>query len=153
MIFDTLASAARYFPAGSPFLTGVAFIQNALDRGIADGRHEIGGDGCYASVQTYETAPAEEKNPESHRRYADIQALLAGEELIGWLPVEGLETHTPYAAEHDIAFYRNAHGETPLLMRPGLFAVFYPGDAHKPGCAISRPAPVRKVVVKVPLDR
>lgn len=149
MIFDTPHNAARYFPADSPFRLGLAFIEKALADGIPDGRHELNGDACYAMVQRYVTAPSAEKRPEAHRRYADIQAVIEGEEIIEWLPVAGLAVDTPYGAENDIVFYRNAPGTAPLIMRPGLFAVFYPADAHKPGCAIAAAASVRKIVVKV----
>lgn len=149
MIFDTPQNASRYFPKNSPFQRGIAFIEKALAEGIADGRHDLDGDACYAMVQRYETAPAAGKRPETHRRYADIQAVIEGEEIIEWLPAAGLVTDTPYVEENDIAFYRDAPGATPLPMRPGLFAVFYPEDAHKPGCASAAPAAVRKIVVKV----
>lgn len=149
MIFDTPQNAFRYFSAESPFRRGIAFIEKALAEGIADGSYELDGDACYAMVQRYETAPAAGKRAETHRRYADIQAVIEGEEIIEWCPAAGLVIDTPYAPENDIAFYREASGAAPLILRPGLFVVFYPEDAHKPGCALTIPATVRKVVVKV----
>lgn len=149
MIFDTPQNASRYFPANSPFQRGIAFIEKALAEGVADGRHDLDGDACYAVVQRYETAPSAGKRPETHRRYADIQAVIEGEEIIEWLPAAGLVIDTPYVEDNDIAFYRDVPGATPLVMRPGFFAVFYPGDAHKPGCVSASPAAVRKIVVKV----
>lgn len=149
MIFDTPQNASRYFPRNSLFRQGIAFIEKALAEGIVDGRHDLNGDACYAMVQRYETAPSSGKRPETHRRYADIQAVIEGEEVIEWLPAAGLMVDTPYVEENDIAFYRDAAGATPLVMQPGFFAVFYPGDAHKPGCASAAPAGVRKIVVKV----
>ncbi len=149
MIFDTPKNASRYFSENSLFRQGVAFIEKALSDGIPDGRHDLAGDACYAMVQRYETVPAAGKRPEAHRRYADIQAVIEGEEIIEWLPSAGLEIDSPYVKENDITFYRNAPSATRLPMRPGLFAVFYPEDAHTPGCAVSAPATVRKIVVKV----
>ncbi len=149
MIFDTSQNVFRYFHENSQFRRGIAFIEEAIATGIADGRYVLDGDACYAMVQRYETAPAAGKRPETHRRYADIQAVIEGEEIIEWLPSDGLTIDSPYVEENDIAFYRNAHGAIRLPMRPGLFAVFYPGDAHTPGCMVSIPATVRKIVVKV----
>ncbi len=150
MIFDTPRNAFRYFPENSLYRRGINFIEKALAEGIADGRHELDGGACYAMVQRYETAPPIGKRPETHRRYADIQAVIEGEEIIEWLPAAGLVIDAPYVEENDIVFYRDVPGATRLTMRPGFFAVFYPGDAHKPGCIKgAAPASVRKVVVKV----
>ena len=37
-------------------------------------------------------------------------------------------------------------------MRPGLFAVFFPQDAHMPGLAVDQPEPVKKMVIKIRWD-
>ena len=34
-------------------------------------------------------------------------------------------------------------------MRPGNFAVFFPEDIHRPGCADGQSGKIRKIVVKV----
>ncbi|MBI5178274.1 MAG: YhcH/YjgK/YiaL family protein [Nitrospinae bacterium] len=149
MILDSLENGSRYFPARSAMRAGLDFINKARAENPPDGRYDLDGENLYAIIQSYATAPVAEKLPESHRKYADIQSLLSGEEAIGWHPVEKLEVDTPYSEEKDIMFYRNAHGETLLLLVPGLFAVFYPHDAHKPGCSIDAPRDVRKIVVKV----
>ncbi|MBX4365426.1 YhcH/YjgK/YiaL family protein, partial [Mycobacterium tuberculosis] len=39
-----------------------------------------------------------------------------------------------------------------ILLRPGDFAVFYPGEPHQALCAVSTPAPVRKAVFKIPAE-
>ena len=36
-----------------------------------------------------------------------------------------------------------------MVLSEGDFVVFYPGEVHKPLCAVGAPAQVRKVVVKV----
>lgn len=149
MILDSLENGPRYFPIHSATRAGLDFIKNARAQNLPDGRYDLDGELLYAVIQSYVTGPTVDKLPESHRKYADIQALISGEEAIGWHPVERLEVETPYSVEKDIMFYRNAPGETMLRLVPGLFAVFYPHDAHKPGCSIDAPMDVRKIVVKV----
>ncbi len=39
-----------------------------------------------------------------------------------------------------------------ILLRPGDFAVFYPGEPHQALCAVSTPAPIRKAVFKIPAE-
>ena len=49
-----------------------------------------------------------------------------------------------------IFFARPAEGGTVIGLIPGLFAVFYPDDAHTPGLyADDVSEPVRKVVIKI----
>lgn len=52
--------------------------------------------------------------------------------------------------EKDVAFYAiPPERESSLLMQPGMFAVFFPHDIHRPCCQTTRPAKVKKVVVKI----
>ena len=51
----------------------------------------------------------------------------------------------------DTEFFR----ETPpasarVLLRPGIFALLLPGEAHMPCLAADRPATVKKLVAKIP---
>ena len=51
------------------------------------------------------------------------------------------------SSERDIQFFR---GEgLSLDCRKGMFAVFFPEDAHQPCVAPAEPAKIRKVVVKI----
>jgi YhcH/YjgK/YiaL family protein len=36
-----------------------------------------------------------------------------------------------------------------FVLMPGIFAVFYPDDAHMPCCFVDKPEQVRKIVIKV----
>ena len=36
-----------------------------------------------------------------------------------------------------------------VVMSEGDFVVFYPGEVHKPLCAVGQPAKVRKAVIKL----
>lgn len=50
-----------------------------------------------------------------------------------------------YDAEKDISFYEGAATDY-LTVKPGMFVIFFPEDAHAPGVT---PEKVRKVIVKV----
>ncbi|MGD7779669.1 toxin-antitoxin biofilm protein TabA, partial [Escherichia coli] len=39
--------------------------------------------------------------------------------------------------------------EKTVILNEGDFVVFYPGEVHKPLCAVGAPAQVRKAVVKM----
>lgn len=115
------------------------------------GRVEIDGKEIYALVQAYETQPAAEVvSCEAHRKYIDIQYICAGEEVMGWAPLEVLRNATAYNPDKDVL-----NGDVPaaemtaVLVRAGQAAIFYPEDAHAPKLAAGAPGSVRKIVVKV----
>jgi biofilm protein TabA len=153
MILDSLQHASRYAALGPSFARAFDYLAGTRFETLKDGRHEIDGDSVYALLSSYSTAAPQTKKLEAHRRYADIQVLLQGEETILWTPLEGLQAEGEYQADKDIIFFRDraGAGTAQLSLHPGLFALFLAWDAHKPGCSLQRPEAVRKVVVKVRL--
>ena len=147
MILDTLDYAHRYEALQPGFDAAFAFLRRPDLAALADGRVAIDGDRVYAMLQTYDTKPWAGGLLEAHHRYIDIQCLLAGEEWIGYAPLAGQTVREAYREDKDIAFLDGA--SEPLRLRPGLFAVFFPHDAHMPGRTSGAPARVRKVVGKV----
>jgi YhcH/YjgK/YiaL family protein len=149
MIMEKIENWNLYFSKESDLYAGMEFILKQINESIKEGRYELKGDDLYAMVQSYTTDAPENKRLESHRRYIDIQYIVSGTEVIGWLPTGGLKAATPYSEENDVVFYHNSEGMSQLVLTPGMFAVFYPHDAHRPGCFLDKPEPVRKIVVKV----
>ena len=148
MIIDRIENWDLYFSKKSALYAGIDFISN-FHEAMADGRYEIKGQDIYAIVQSYDTQHAANRKIESHRKYIDIQYCLSGREVIGWLPVAGLRELSPYSDEKDVIFYQPADTITPAVMLPGTFAIFFPMDAHQPGCVFQNVEPVRKIVVKI----
>jgi biofilm protein TabA len=148
MISDTLKSARLYEPSHPRFAAGFDFLRK-LPADIADGRHEIDADRLFALVQSYTTSPAETRKLEHHRKYADIQYLISGHEIIEHVALDGLPVETPYDATKDFGLVRDPAVRSAVVLNPGTWAIFFPQDAHKPGCAVGAPGAVRKVVVKV----
>lgn len=151
MILDNLNQWRRYASLSSNFEQAFAYL-NGLSETPAVGRHEIAGDEVFALVQRHRTKRAEGAQLEVHRRYADIQCILAGRELIHWAPLSLLDRVTKaYDKVGDAALYAMVRDSTALRLRAGAVAVFFPADAHAPSCAWGEPAEVLKVVVKVKL--
>jgi YhcH/YjgK/YiaL family protein len=120
-----------------------------LDR-LPAGRLDIDGDALFAVVQDYTTAPKAERRPEAHARYADIQFVASGREIIGWTPADRTGPVTEdRLAERDVRFFAEVAGESELVLEAGSYAVFFPGEVHRPGCALGAGEAVRKLVVKV----
>jgi biofilm protein TabA len=147
MILDTLSQWRRYASLNPRFAAAFAFLEQ-VTAAVADGRHEIAGDEVFALVQRYETRLAAGQ-PEAHRRYIDIQFIVAGREVIQWAPLASLtEVTKPYDHTKDAEFFAPG-AMVPVRVAAGQFAILFPDDAHAPCCAWAGPEPVAKVVVKV----
>lgn len=148
MILDTLSHSATAHTLGPRFATAFDWLAR-FQPDTPDGRYPIDGDHVFALVQSYDTVPAGEKKYETHRAYADVQYVAAGTEVIHYAPAGGLSPVTAYDAQGDFQLFADPAAATPLHLSPGSFAVFFPHDAHKPGCRNGGPCRVKKVVVKV----
>lgn len=116
-----------------------------------DGRLLLDGELIIAMPQGYATRPLTEGKWEAHRRYIDIQYIVAGREKMGWVPLASLAPATTFDVEKDVGFYS---GEGDLLtVRQGMFALFFPHDAHMPCLQVDGVAEqVRKIVMKVSVE-
>ena len=81
MILDELAASGRYAALHTGIARAFAFLRTATVN-ISDGRHEIDGERVYANVMSYTSKVPPGLTHEAHRRYADVQFILHGEELI-----------------------------------------------------------------------
>lgn len=146
MIVDQLHRAERYVPILPGLAAALAFLRRADLAALPDGRHEIQGDDVYAIVSRYHIKLQNDGVWEAHRRYIDLQCMLAGCERIGYAPLDGLAAGE-YSRERDLVL---ATGQGDFItLAPGRFALLWPHDAHMPGVAATEPAPVHKVVIKL----
>lgn len=116
---------------------------------LEPGRHDIDGDELYANVFAFDTVSQDQKNFEAHRRYSDIHYLISGEELIGVAPVTELEPVQEFDEAQDFGLYAGGRRVAWIELHPGEFCVTPPEDAHKPGCSVHEPAPIKKICLKV----
>lgn len=141
------------FPLPAALNAALAYLRHTDFREMAPGRYPIDGDKMIAIVQTPLTQPWETGMPEFHQRYIDIQYLLEGEEVIGFLPANPtLECAKDQLIERDIAFVHPQANETRLVLTPGMFAIFFPGELHKPCRVLNESMPIKKVVIKIAVD-
>jgi biofilm protein TabA len=125
------------------------FLESASVETKAPGRYVIDGDRMYATVVEDKTVAVETSQFEEHRKYIDIHYLVRGNELIGSANPTSLRQKKPYSAEIEAALYERPAKYTRLMLKPGEFTVFFPGQAHMPGCYVEKSEVIRKVVVKI----
>ncbi|MBZ4069604.1 N-acetylneuraminate anomerase [Escherichia fergusonii] len=118
----------------------------------APGCYELQGDNIFMNVMTFNTQSPVEKKAELHQQYIDIQLLLNGEERILFGMAGTARQCEEFHHEDDYQLCSVIENEQAIILKPGMFAVFMPGEPHKPGCVVSEPGEIKKVVVKVKAD-
>ena len=149
MIVDKIENAGLYGGLSEDIANALQALRQLNPAELTDGRHDIDGDKLYLVSQHYETKPFRQGKLEAHRKYIDIQSVVAGRELLRYAPLGHLETAQPYDEAKDVAFYKVPDRISSIILSPGLFCILFPEDAHMPGRQLSAPSSVHKVVVKV----
>ncbi len=152
MICDALKRIDAYKGLSGNLDAAIDFLARTNLNGLEEGRIEIMGDQIYAAVSAYESKEPSDAQFEAHRRYIDIQIIVEGEERIYWLPMDGLSEEAEYSSEKDVLLFSREGGSC-IDLRPGLFCILFPQDAHKPGCRIKNSGRVRKAVIKVQVEK
>lgn len=111
---------------------------------------EIDGKDIYAIFQSYTTRLASACRLEGHRKYADLQYMYKGAEMLGYCDVRDKTCATEYSEDDDI-YFCEAEKFTHVRLAEGEGALLMPEDLHAPGMADGAPQPVRKVVFKIRL--
>lgn len=120
-----------------------------------NGKYTLHGDDIYYTVMELSARDIQETRAEKHNTYIDIHYLLDGKETIGWAGESSNLTVVESSIENDYSLFDSAAGEQFLELTPGMYAVFYPHDVHRPGLRgkdDTVPSCIRKAVVKVNKD-
>lgn len=146
MTFDLLSQSETYLDLHPHFAKAFAFLNRSDIKELPVGRHEIDGDQVFAVIAKDQGRTKEEAELETHRRYIDIQAVLAGVDEMGWKALADCTQPTAdYDETTDLQFFADPP-EVWLPTKAGAFAIFFPEDAHMP---LISDGVVHKVIVKV----
>jgi len=113
------------------------------------GKHDIDGNRLFYLISEDSTEPFADRRAEYHAKYLDIQIVLKGQEGMTFSTQPAGKPDTDWLADKDIAFLPEGVQEKTMVLSEGDFVVFFPGEVHKPLCAVGKPAKVRKAVVKM----
>ncbi|MBR7099467.1 MAG: YhcH/YjgK/YiaL family protein [Clostridia bacterium] len=157
MIIDTIENVSRYENVHPRFARAFTYLKSLLDNGVADGHYEpenpeVPGE-FYVNIGTGDVQPKEMATAESHRKYIDLQLVLAGEELMCVPSVELIPpVTTEYKPDGDYMLYApveiaDCHQ---LRVTAGQFVIFLATELHAPSMAVGKePVKVRKAILKV----
>lgn len=149
MILDTITNADRYTAIHPLFARVFEFMRNTDLQALSNGRHYIVGDEVFAIVARADGRTRDEAQLECHRKYIDIQLVLAGVDEMGWKPLDCC--HQPvddYNESADIQFFYDSPASW-IATPAGSFCIFFPEDAHAPLVATQ---PIHKIVFKIAVD-
>ncbi|MFC2110228.1 YhcH/YjgK/YiaL family protein [Bacteroidota bacterium] len=151
MILDKIENQRLYYSCHPRFQQAFDFV-NQTDLSTAElGKHVIDGDSVFGILMEYDTQKEELCKSESHKKYIDIQYMVAGEEHIGIKSLHNQKPTTPYNEEGDFMFY-TLDKLPKIKLKPNHFAVFFPDDIHQTMIEIESPKKLRKFVIKVLKD-
>lgn len=148
MIKDNITNYLIYNNLNDSLKQGLKYLHDTDFSKIENGTYEISGKDVYAIVQEYNTK--ENGLLEAHREYIDIQFIITGCEKIGIAKLKNQTVAQDY--KPDIVFYKDKE-EDFIIMNKNDFAIFYPQDLHMPCIKNKTVQTVRKVVVKVKINK
>ncbi|OGJ89876.1 MAG: hypothetical protein A2487_09260 [Candidatus Raymondbacteria bacterium RifOxyC12_full_50_8] len=149
MILDSLDAWGLYFK-GSVWDEALAFVRG-LSVSSEEKKYFLRENDLYAIVVSYGTHGRDKAILETHRKYIDVHITISGKEKLAWVPKKVCVIKTPYDESKDAEFYDTAVVPlSEMVMKPGLFAAFYPDDAHTPQLfAETQSEKIKKVVLKI----
>ncbi|MCW2475456.1 MULTISPECIES: YhcH/YjgK/YiaL family protein [unclassified Symbiopectobacterium] len=136
-----------YLPA--KLRDAIEYVKANITADTPLGKHDVDGNNVFVLVSNDSTEAFEQRRAEYHAKYLDIQIVLNGVEGMTFSNLPAGTPDTDWLADKDIAFLSAGEQEKTFVMQPGDFVVFFPGEVHKPLCAVGEPARVRKAVVKI----
>lgn len=143
MIYDRMERLTQYKGLNANLDKAIDYALAHPFDSLVPGRNDVDGDNCWISNNVAELGP-EPARYERHLEYIDLQIPIDEGEIISVRPVEELEWAS---LDKETVFADGAPG-TPVDLKPGTFAIFFPGDAHSCGLSKSGQARVRKLVGK-----
>lgn len=144
MIIDKLENIGMYASVNPLFAQAIEFLKSTDLNAHELGKVVLKEGELFVNFAAARPKTKDDAKIETHNNFIDIQIPLTGTELMGYMPKTDL-AEAEYNAEKDVTFYPG-HATDYLTVKPGMFAIFFPKDAHAPGVT---EVELKKIIVKV----
>lgn len=145
MVLAKLEHAHHYYSIHPLFQKAFEYLKGSFSD---KDKVELEGESLFALYSAKQGKSLIDAKLEAHRRYIDIQFLVAGEEKIGWKPTEECKMpQSGFDFVNDFILFDDEPQQY-LSLLPGEFVIFFPEDAHAPMIGDDT---IKKIVVKVEL--
>jgi len=150
MILDILDNIDRYSGLNKDVYAGLQFLKK-IDINIDVGEYSVS-ENIKMIVSEYPTRVENNEKYEAHKYVIDIQYPIIGSELVQWSSLKKMKACTKYDVANDRTFFKEPHCKTDCIIGKGVFAIFFPEDAHNPQHAPgSFEEIIKKITIKVKL--
>lgn len=162
-IFGPLSTVQKQLQHDARFTAALTYAEEILANGSIAHRRIMGAEvsatatrvdlsgGAFGLEQVYAPKARADAFFESHRKYIDVQVVVAGEESMEVEDSARLTVSQDYNPDRDFLKYADSDSASVLRLRAGDVAVFFPEDGHMPSLRWRGDGLVRKTVVKVPV--
>lgn len=144
MIIDKLENIGMYASVNPLFAQAIEFLKSTDLNAHELGKVVLKEGELFVNFAAARPKTKDDAKIETHNNFIDIQIPLTSTEHMGYMPRTDL-AEAEYNAEKDVTFYPG-HATDYLTVKPGMFAIFFPEDAHAPGVT---EVELKKVIVKV----
>ena len=149
IIIDKLDRAEDYYDMHPAFEKAFAFLRQDGLAGLAADRYEIDGEKLFCMISKGPGRSRSEAKLEAHRKYIDIQYVIAGADEMGWKPTADCKMiDTEYDPDKDIMFFKDSP-DSWTEVPAGSFVIFFPQDAHAP---LVGGGEIHKAVLKIAVE-
>lgn len=145
MITDKIQNLHRYMGISSNLDIALNYLMSHDIRNI-DEHMEINGNEVYINRQTLTLVSFPERAWENHFSYIDIHVAIEGSEILGYLNDPDSLHWSDVNMEKDCEISRDAVDAPTVSIKPGMCAIVWPGEPHKPNIGEGT---YTKLVVKV----
>ena len=147
MITDSWKNLHRYYGLNKNLDLIIEKQDSFVFEEMENGRHEIDGERVFLNLM--QTNLGKGGTWEAHRKYIDLQLVLESEETITWAPLDVISDFSGYDEQKDIMLSADTQKGNPVLLKKGMFGIYFPDDAHQPGIGQGQG---RKAVFKIRVD-
>jgi biofilm protein TabA len=148
MILDSIDNIARYKEFNDDIFIGLEYVKNISPK-VEFGEYVIS-NSVKCIVSEYSTKNRNDEKFEAHKHVIDIQYPIIGQERVQWSPLRGMAACTEYDAVMDRTYFINPSCNTTCIIGKGIFAIYFPEDAHNPQLAVEMQEEViKKVTIKI----
>jgi len=150
MIVDRIENLKLYVSYNEKLAIVCDYLAKTDIHALEVGKYEIDG-GIRVIVNAFTAKERSVAKWETHNKYIDLQYLIEGNEIMGWLPLDQMED-AEYNAEKDITYPAPKVGAHPadVTLETGSFAFLEPRDAHCP-CIKLTADNAKKLIFKIPV--
>lgn len=162
-LFGSIDTVRRQAPNAATFVTAWKYVEELMQpnsavhrrfMGLAKGaseKHPLD-NGVFAIEQAYDTKDRADSFFETHRKFIDVQILVAGEETMEVFDVSRASVREPYREDRDLIAYHDVANASLIRLLPGHAAIYFPNDVHMGGLRSgANTVLVRKSVLKLPV--